>query len=49
MASAARATDYRPFATAFADGTEIVTESGCVHTGVPLVKSKRFIVIFGLS
>ena len=37
-----------PDAPAFAAGTEMVTESGCVQTGVPLVKSRRCMVIFSL-
>lgn len=40
--------DYWPCVAAFAVGTAIVTESGCVHTTLPLVKSKRFMVILSL-
>jgi hypothetical protein len=39
---------YWPCVTAFAACTEIATESGCVQTAAPLVKSRRCIVILRL-
>jgi hypothetical protein len=39
---------YLPCAAAFAAGTEIATESGCVQTAVPLVRSRRRMVILRL-
>ena len=40
---------YLPGAPAFAAGIEMATESGCVQTAVPLVKSRRCMVIFSLA
>lgn len=39
---------YLPCAPVFAAGTEIATESGCVQAAVPLVKSRRCMVILRL-
>src|ERR1035437_4765975 len=39
---------HLPCAADFAAGTEIATESDCVQTAVPLVKSRRCMVILRL-